>query len=287
MRLGHGVGVALRRLSRACWRSLRSAARCPRRAASKSAVLVIDANTGRVLHQSAADEPRHPASLAKMMTIYLAFELHRAGPAQLPDQDQVLRQRRGGGPLQARSRARARRSPLIDAIKVLITKSANDVAIALAEHIAGSEENFARLMTAEGAPARHVRHHLPQCLGPARRRAGDDRAGHGDPGAAAAGRFSQALSAVCHPHLHLQGRDVPQPQHPALPLRGHRRPEDRLHARLRLQPGGLRAARQEACDRRGVRRRQRRRRATPPCAPSSTWAWSRPPARRRASRRRR
>jgi len=43
-------------------------------AAGKSAVLVIDANTGRVLHESAADELRHPASLAKMMTLYLAFE---------------------------------------------------------------------------------------------------------------------------------------------------------------------------------------------------------------------
>ena len=73
---------------------------------------------------------------------------------------------------------------LIDAIKALITKSANDVAVAVAEHIAGSEEQFARLMTAEGAPARHDRHHIPQCLGPARRRAGDDRAGHGHPGAA-------------------------------------------------------------------------------------------------------
>ena len=47
----------------------------PAHAAGKSAVLVIDANTGRVLHQSAADEPRHPASLAKMMTLYLTFEL--------------------------------------------------------------------------------------------------------------------------------------------------------------------------------------------------------------------
>ena len=62
----------------------RSAAALPARgaaahAAGKSAVLVIDANTGRVLHQSAADEPRYPASLAKMMTIYLAFELIEQG----------------------------------------------------------------------------------------------------------------------------------------------------------------------------------------------------------------
>src|SRR5262245_14848370 len=46
----------------------------PACAAGKSAVLVVDANTGRVLHESAADEPRHPASLAKMMTLYLTFE---------------------------------------------------------------------------------------------------------------------------------------------------------------------------------------------------------------------
>src|SRR4051812_49392425 len=48
-------------------------------AEGKSAVLVVDANTGRVLQASAADEPRHPASLAKMMTLYLVFELMEQG----------------------------------------------------------------------------------------------------------------------------------------------------------------------------------------------------------------
>src|SRR4029079_6028428 len=48
-------------------------------AAGKSAVLLIDANTGHVLHASAADELRHPASLAKMMTLYMAFELIERG----------------------------------------------------------------------------------------------------------------------------------------------------------------------------------------------------------------
>jgi len=119
---------------------------CPAHAQGKSAVLVLDANTGRVLHESSPDEPRHPASLAKMMTIYLAFELIEQG--RLTSQTRIK--------LSANAVAAApskldleegEEIALVDAIKVLITKSANDIAVAVAEHIAGSEEKFARLMT--------------------------------------------------------------------------------------------------------------------------------------------
>src|SRR6185503_1574023 len=114
--------------------------------AKKSAVLVIDGNTGRVLHQSAADEPRHPASLAKMMTIYLAFELIEQGKLSYQTKIKFSANAVAASPSKL-DLEEGEEIALIDAIKILITKSANDVAIAVAEHIAGSEEKFARLMT--------------------------------------------------------------------------------------------------------------------------------------------
>jgi D-alanyl-D-alanine carboxypeptidase len=114
--------------------------------AKKSAVLVIDGNTGRVLHQSAADELRHPASLAKMMTIYLAFELIEQGRLSYQTKIKFSANAAAAAPSKL-DLEEGEEIALIDAIKILITKSANDVAIAVAEHIAGSEEKFARLMT--------------------------------------------------------------------------------------------------------------------------------------------
>jgi D-alanyl-D-alanine carboxypeptidase len=118
----------------------------PAHAAGKSAVLVIDANTGRVLHQSAADEPRHPASLAKMMTLYMAFELIEQGRLSYQTKIKISANAASAAPTKL-DLAEGEEIALIDAIKALITKSANDVAVAIAEHIAGSEERFARLMT--------------------------------------------------------------------------------------------------------------------------------------------
>jgi D-alanyl-D-alanine carboxypeptidase len=115
-------------------------------AAGKSAVLVVDANTGRVLHQSAADEPRHPASLAKMMTLYITFELIEQGRLSYHTKIKVSANAAATAPTKL-DLAEGEEIALIDAIKAVITKSANDMAVAIAEHIAGSEERFAKLMT--------------------------------------------------------------------------------------------------------------------------------------------
>lgn len=115
-------------------------------AAGKSAVLVLDANTGRVLHESAADEPRHPASLAKMMTLYMAFELIEQGRLSYQTKIKISANAAETAPTKL-GLEEGEEIALIDAIKALITKSANDMAVAIAEHVAGSEEKFARLMT--------------------------------------------------------------------------------------------------------------------------------------------
>lgn len=118
----------------------------PASAANKSSAMVIDANTGRVLHDKAGSEPRYPASLTKMMTLYLAFETIEAGRLQFSTSVPVSERAASVAPsklgLDAGSEIELR-----DAIKALIVKSANDMAVAIAEKIAGSEDAFARLMT--------------------------------------------------------------------------------------------------------------------------------------------
>jgi len=116
------------------------------RAGDKHAALLLDVNSGQVLYQSAADAPRHPASLAKLMTLYLVFERLEQGKLDYQTKLKVSAHASAAAPSKLDLEA-GDEITVIDAIKALITKSANDVAIAFAEHLAGSEERFARLMT--------------------------------------------------------------------------------------------------------------------------------------------
>lgn len=115
-------------------------------AADKHAAMVIDANTGRVLYARSADEPRFPASLTKMMTLYIVFELMQQGRLEATTPIRISATAAGTAPSKLDLEESAQIT-LMDAIKALITKSANDVAVAVAERIAGSEEKFASLMT--------------------------------------------------------------------------------------------------------------------------------------------
>ena len=67
-----------------------------------------------------------------------------------------------------------------DAVKALVTQSANDAAVTIAENLAGTEENFAKLMTETARQIGMTQYALPQCLGPAQRRADHHGARHGD-----------------------------------------------------------------------------------------------------------
>lgn len=114
--------------------------------ADKHAAMAIDANTGKVLYNSSGNELRHPASLTKMMTLYMAFERINAGKMNYDTRIKFSARAAGQPPSKLGLKA-GESIRLIDAIKALITKSANDVACALAEHMAGSEARFARVMT--------------------------------------------------------------------------------------------------------------------------------------------
>ncbi|MCA1770995.1 MAG: D-alanyl-D-alanine carboxypeptidase [Halomonas sp.] len=118
----------------------------PAQANPRYAAIVVDIESGEVLHAANADETRYPASLTKMMTLYLLFEQLQSGQLRLDS------------PLQVSSYAASKQAsklyvkagstlPVETAIEALIIKSANDVAVVVAEALGGSEANFGRMMT--------------------------------------------------------------------------------------------------------------------------------------------
>lgn len=117
----------------------------PAHAGEKHAAMIVDANTGAVLYADDADELRHPASLTKMMTLYMTFELLDLGRLSMSDRVTISDNAAAQAPSKLGLEAGETIS-VSDAIRALVTKSANDVAVALAEKIGGSERNFVRLM---------------------------------------------------------------------------------------------------------------------------------------------
>ncbi|MCB9988169.1 MAG: D-alanyl-D-alanine carboxypeptidase [Rhodospirillales bacterium] len=114
----------------------------------KYASIVIDADTGMVLSQSHADRVLHPASLAKMMTLLLTFDALERGDLKLSDR--VVFSRHAASMVPSKLDIPAGQSIRVeDAIYALVTKSANDVAVALAEKVGGSENQFAYQMTSK------------------------------------------------------------------------------------------------------------------------------------------
>ena len=108
--------------------------------------IVVDANSGEVMHATNADSLRHPASLTKIMTLYLLFEQLEAGKLRLDSRLEVSQH----ASVQAPSKlglAPGQTIAVEDAIRALVTKSANDVAVVVAEAIGGDEDSFARMMT--------------------------------------------------------------------------------------------------------------------------------------------
>lgn len=115
--------------------------------AAQYASIVIDADTGEVLHERYSNELRYPASLTKIMTLMLAFDALKAGRLDLDQTFPVSAHAAAQPPSKLGLRA-GERAKIRDLILALVTKSANDAAVVLAEGLAGSESAFARAMTA-------------------------------------------------------------------------------------------------------------------------------------------
>jgi D-alanyl-D-alanine carboxypeptidase len=111
-----------------------------------SASILIDGNSGAVLEESNADGLRHPASLTKVMTLYLLFERLDGGKLRLDTQLSVSEHAAEQSPTKLGLKP-GQTISVEDAIKGVVTRSANDAAVVIAENLGGSEEAFAQQMT--------------------------------------------------------------------------------------------------------------------------------------------
>ena len=108
--------------------------------------IIVDGNSGATLSASNPDASRHPASLTKIMTLYLLFERLDAGKLKLDTEMDVSEHASEQAPTKLGLRP-GQTIRVEDAIKGLVTRSANDAAVVIAEAIAGDEDDFAKLMT--------------------------------------------------------------------------------------------------------------------------------------------
>ena len=115
-------------------------------AEARYASIVIDADTQEVLHARQIDETRFPASLTKIMTLYLAFDALNAGTLTLSEPVKISSKAANAVPSKLGLRA-GRTITTENLIKAIAVKSANDAAVVMAERLAGSEAEFARRMT--------------------------------------------------------------------------------------------------------------------------------------------
>ena len=110
------------------------------------AALVVDANSGRTLYAASENELRHPASLTKVMTLYLLFEQLEKGRMTL--ESPIAMSAHAASQAPSKLGLEPGETLSVDnAIKAVVTRSANDVAVAIGEAIAGDEDTFAEMMT--------------------------------------------------------------------------------------------------------------------------------------------
>jgi D-alanyl-D-alanine carboxypeptidase len=115
-------------------------------AQARYAAIVLDAHSGRVLHAENPDSRNYPASLTKMMTLYLLFEALESGKMKLDTPLKVSKRAEGMSPSKLGLKAGETIS-VQTAIMALVTKSANDAAVVVAENLGGTEIAFAKRMS--------------------------------------------------------------------------------------------------------------------------------------------
>jgi D-alanyl-D-alanine carboxypeptidase len=115
---------------------------------AKDAALIVDGATGKVLYARNENAERHPASLTKMMTLYLLFDALKAGKVTMTTPLPVSRHAAAQKP----TKLNLRPGQTIDvdtAIRAIVIRSANDVAVVIAEALGGTESHFGEMMTAK------------------------------------------------------------------------------------------------------------------------------------------
>jgi D-alanyl-D-alanine carboxypeptidase len=145
LRIGIGAPQGLRLGAYGLLAAVLTLTSTPSRAAPY-ADIVVDANSGNVLHETNPDALRHPASLTKIMTLYLLFEQLDSGKLKLESPLNVSTEAASQMPTKLGLKSGST-IQVEDAIKGMVTRSANDAAVVVAEAIAGDETEFAKLMT--------------------------------------------------------------------------------------------------------------------------------------------
>jgi D-alanyl-D-alanine carboxypeptidase len=112
----------------------------------KFSSIIVDGNSGSILEANSPDGLRHPASLTKVMTLYLLFERLDAGKITLDTEMPVSEHAADQDPTKLGLRP-GQTIRVEDAIKGIVTRSANDAAVVIGEYIGGNEEDFAKMMT--------------------------------------------------------------------------------------------------------------------------------------------
>ena len=147
---------------------------------ARSAIL-MDMTTGRILFAYNADAPIQPASITKVLSLYVADEAIREGEVHPRDPVKISRKagRTGGSKMFLEAGSEI---PLEELLKGMAVVSANDASVAVAEHIGGEDREIRRTDEPEGPRARDEQQFLQESQRPSRQGPGHDGAGHTDPG---------------------------------------------------------------------------------------------------------
>ncbi|MDE2462093.1 MAG: D-alanyl-D-alanine carboxypeptidase, partial [Alphaproteobacteria bacterium] len=116
---------------------------------SEDAALIVDGETGHVLYARHAEALRYPASLTKLMTLYLLFDALKKGTVTMQTPMPVSAHAAGQAPVKLYMHPGVDTITVEQAIKAIVVLSANDVAVVIAEELGGTEGHFTRMMTAE------------------------------------------------------------------------------------------------------------------------------------------
>jgi D-alanyl-D-alanine carboxypeptidase len=130
----------------------------------KAAAIVVDGNSGRMLYGQNENELRHPASITKVMTLYLLFEQLQSGHLRLDSEISISKHAASQAPTKLGLRP-GQTIKVEDAIKAIVTRSANDIAVAVAEAIGGDEDTFAEMMTRKAHALGMARTHYANASG--------------------------------------------------------------------------------------------------------------------------
>ena len=200
-------------------------------APERYAAVVLNAASGELLFARQAREPRYPASITKVMTLYMVFEALETGRLSLEDRI-VISPRAAGQPPSKLGLPAGRTLSVDEAIQALAVRSANDVAVALAEHLSGSVEAFGRASTARAHDLGMVQSTFVNPHGLPRPSASLDGAGSGlaEPGGHA--RFSPILCLFRPTPLAVRRAGLSQHQWSPAGRRPGGRRQDGLHPAL-------------------------------------------------------